>query len=160
MGLTCTLPRPIVLTFKRRCLKGIGKYNSQVSSICRACTSGWICWMAKSSSSVIARIQKEMQKVFFWCPPVHKLMRKAKDWIFILKKDFTVFFFPFLRKFSCYMWYRHWTTPETESWSSCFESYVYSIYFRTIKIQICDKGLKVKNVPWMWVWCLFLKPNL
>lgn len=71
-------------------------------------------------------------------------------------------FFPFLRKFSCYMWYGHLnhTSSETESWSSCFESYVYSISFRTIKIQICDKGLKVKNVPWMWVWCLFLKPNL
>lgn len=104
--------------------------------------------MAESSSSVIARIQKKMQK-FFWCLPVHKVMRKTKDCIFIHKKDFTVIFFSFFKEtFLLHViWALNHTSSETESWSSCFESYVYSIYFRTIKIQICDKGLKVKDVP-------------
>lgn len=92
---------------------------------------------------------KENAKVFFWCPPVHKVMRKTKDCIFIHKKDFTVIFFSFFKEtFLLHViWALNHTSSETESWSSCFESYVYSISFRTIKIQICDKGLKVKDVP-------------
>lgn len=85
----------------------------------------------------------------FLVPACTQTNEEKKDCIFILMKDFTVIFFSFFKEVFLLhvIWALNHTSSETESWSSCFKSYVYSIYFRTIKIQICDKGLKVKNVP-------------
>lgn len=57
----------------------VGKMSSLNSNkncffISRACSSWWICWVAKSPSNIIARtIVKKVQT--FWFPCVYKLLR-------------------------------------------------------------------------------------
>lgn len=93
-------------------------------------------------------IVKKMQT--FWSPRVNKLMRWGKKnlkgaFLFIWKTSHSTFFFLFFKGSFLVTCDGYWATPLLRLNIEVFVlSYVYNIYFRTIKIQICDKGLKVK----------------